>query len=120
MRLRARKTSLSTTRHLQVFSSCPDRTTDKKADIGHANCICSVHSSLSEGVFLHENIYCGYSLGVPRRNASNKYQNVCFRGEIQKIPIMTTVDKSAFPGAMSMIHFLMAYVVGMTYHEGCA
>ena len=53
-------------------------------------------------LFLHENIYCGYSLEAPYQGASNEYpqhmfsgrltkallmstHNICFRGEIRKI-----------------------------------
>ena len=39
-------------------------------------------------LFLHENIYCDYSLEAPRRGASNEYHNICFRGEIRKISIL--------------------------------
>ena len=33
-------------------------------------------------LFYHENIRCGNSLEASRRDASNEYYSVCFRGEI--------------------------------------
>ena len=36
-------------------------------------------------LFLNENICCGYSLEVPRGDASNEYHNICFHREIRKL-----------------------------------
>ena len=38
-------------------------------------------------LFLHENICCGYSLETPHSGALDEYHNICFCGEIRKIPV---------------------------------
>ena len=36
-------------------------------------------------LFLHKNIYCGYSLAAPWRGTSNEYHNICYCGDIRQL-----------------------------------
>ena len=65
-------------------------------------------------LFLHGNIFCGYSLEAPQCDISNEYHNICFYGKIRKYqgPVVQSVVSP-----MSLLRVILLTVLADSVHN---